>query len=151
MTNQGTINGKGFYTTFGAGIENGIKKFEDNGEVKPTETYDWPERPGLEYSSAPVVFQDTDIDMDMWIQGTSIEDVVSKKNLFLAEFKNNGGFQSLTFSLLPGTTYTVRLKKIGAFTWLGLESNTTVKFTLSLIKCVNTGNQIITTILDGNG
>jgi len=150
MTDQGTLNQLGLYTTFGLHIEDGIKKFEDAGDLKETESYNWPERPGLEYSSAPIVYQDTDVDFNVYIKGTSVADIISKKDLLKAEFKKNG-FKTLSFPL-TGKSYSVRLKKMSPFTWYGSGTNMIARFTLTITKCFGAENQSITTeILDGNG
>lgn len=149
MVDQGTLNQLGLYTSFGLHIEDGIKRFEDAGDFKETESYDWPERPGLEYSSAPIVYQDTDVDLNVYIRGTSIADIISKKDMLKSEFKKPG-FKTLFFSL-TGKSYNVRLRKMSAFTWNGHGTDRTAKFTLTLIKCFGADNQNTTEILDGNG
>jgi hypothetical protein len=149
IADQGTLNSLGLYTTFGLQITDGIKRMEDAGDLKETETYNWPEMPGLEYSPAPIVYQDTDVDLDVFIIGTSVANIINKKNLLKAEFMKPG-FKALAFAL-TGHTYNVRLKKMSPLIWYGSGSDQIAKFTLTVIKCFSISNQTITTILDGNG
>lgn len=149
MINQAQFNGFNMHTVFGIGIESGLRDFLKGSELKEVETYDWPERDGLEYSLAVRKKQDVAITLSCWMVESSIVDFKAKRILFEAQAMLPG-LQNFRVESLD-ETFKVMYKGITNFNLISsTPTKVAAKFNIELIIVV--GQQPKYTIIrDGNG
>jgi hypothetical protein len=144
---QAKLNGKYFCTTYGVGIQSGLKNTSTPAELKPAQEQDWPDRDGKEYFLTDKI-QDVNVTLVCWLKASSLTDFFSKKNALETELK----LPVLKDLWVAETnqTYKVKYNKISNYNFITAKVTPFARFNIELTIVV--GQQADTLIIrDGNG
>lgn len=149
ILNQAKINGLDLFSAYSVGIVSGLKDMTMPADLKIVEAYDYPEVNGKEYSLISAI-QDVDISLSCFMIGSSMSDLIAKKNDFCTMLQSPD-YKELTVTD-TGVVYTVKYNKISSWAVdIARDNSRIAKFNLELTIIMGNTNQIITIIMDGNG
>lgn len=128
--NQAKINGLDLYSSYGVGIESGLKNMDKPPELKPAQEYDWEDMPGKEYFLTDKL-QDTDVTLTCFLYADNLATFNTRKSALLTML------QAPTFktfeSLATGSIYKVKYNKVSDFDWvLNSDGKQGARFKLEL-------------------
>lgn len=144
--NQAKLNGNFFCTTYGVGIQGGLKDMSTPADPKPAIEKDYPERDGKIYRLSSKV-QDVNVTLVCWLKATSLTDFFNKKNALETELR----LPVLKDFWVAETnqTYKVKYNKISNYNFIVAKSTPFARFNIELTIVV--GQQpVVEYVIDGN-
>jgi hypothetical protein len=113
--NQAKINGLDLYSSYGVGIESGLKNMDKPPELKPAQEYDWGDQNGKEYFLTDKL-QDTDVTLTCFLYAATLSEFSSRKAALMTML-HKPTFKTFE-NTLTGSIYSVKYNKVNDFDWM---------------------------------